>query len=220
MKHAQGVKAKRLKKNKKNTLKKIIILILVLILVLVAIFVSNLTKKTEDVVNNVYNEINTPPVDEQLTEQTLQSIVENVDVSDMPDSIQGYSVIGKIVIDKLGIQKYILGKTTNESLNLGVTKFWGPHINDQGNFCISGHDYKNTFGRLKELVIGDTFYLVGKDGRKITYQINTIIPAKNPYDMSHIQQNSDGTRKVTLITCDQGRPLKICCSSRRKKGTC
>lgn len=59
------------------------------------------------------------------------------------------------------------------------------------------------FGRLKELELGDTFYLVGKDGRKITYEVSNIIPKKSPTDMHHIEQNEDGMRKVTLITCDE-----------------
>ena len=76
-----------------------------------------------------------------------------------------------------------------------LTSFGALILTTLGNFCISGHDYKNTFGRLKELDIGDSFFLVGKDGRKITYVINTLIPQKNPYDMSHIQQNNDRYKK-------------------------
>lgn len=89
-----------------------------------------------------------------------------------------------------------------------------------GNFCITGHDFKKVFGRLKELELGDTFYLVGKDGRKVTYEVKEKLPKVKADDMSHIEQNEDGTRKVTLITCDQRRAHKVPCKSRTKKGYC
>ena len=77
--------------------------------------------------------------------------------------------------------------------------------------CITGHNYKNIFRDLKNLNIGDTFYIVGKDGRKITYQIYDAISKVSPKDMSHIKQNDDGIRKVTLITCDPRSSYKIYC---------
>ena len=80
---------------------------------------------------------------------------------------------------------------------------------NHGNLCLSGHNYKKVFGRLKELEIGDSFYIVSKDGRKVDYTITEMLPTVNPYDMSHIEQNDDGIRKVTLITCEPRRSYKI-----------
>ena len=96
---------------------------------------------------------------------------------------------------------YILGETSDDSLKYGVTKFYGPEINTYGNYCITGHNYIKVFGPLYNLHIGDTFYLVGRDGRKVTYEINEILPSVKDDDMSHIEQNTDNKRKVTLITC-------------------
>ena len=126
---------------------------------------------------------------------------EIVDVSDFPDKINNYDVVGKIVIDKINITSYILGETSDDSLKYGVTKFYGPEINTYGNYCITGHNYKKVFGPLYNLHVGDTFYLVGKDGRKVTYEITEILPSVKADDMSHIEQNTDNKRKVTLITC-------------------
>lgn len=86
-----------------------------------------------------------------------------------------------------------------------------------GNFCITGHDYKNVFGKLETLEIGDSFYLIGKDGRKITYEITNKYASVKANDMSYIEQNEDNTRKVTLITCDDRRTHKINSKSRAKK---
>lgn len=132
---------------------------------------------------------------------------EVVDVSDMPNKLHGYSVVGKIVIDKFKISTYILKPPSledddmNDALKYGATEFWGPDINEIGNYCITAHNYKNVFGKIHSLNIGDTFYLVGKDGRKVTYSVTEILPSVKPTDMQHIEQNTDNKRKVTLITC-------------------
>ena len=63
---------------------------------------------------------------------------------------------------------------------------------------------------------GDTFYIVGRDGRKVTYEIKEMISGVAPTDMSHTNQNTDGVRKVTLITCDPRRTHKIFSKSRTK----
>lgn len=76
-----------------------------------------------------------------------------------------------------------------------------------GNTSITGHNYmkRNLFGRLKELEIGDTFYIISKDGRKITYEVKEKVSGIDPNDTSCIEQDNDGKRKVTLITCDKRR---------------
>lgn len=78
----------------------------------------------------------------------------------------------------------------------------GLMLMNHGNLCITGHNYKGIFQNLRKMAVGDTFYLVSKDGRKITYQIQETLSGVNQYDMSHIEQNDDGIRRVTIITCD------------------
>ena len=65
-----------------------------------------------------------------------------------------------IVIDEIDAENYILDKTTEYSLNLDVTKFYGPDLNERGNFCITGHNARGLFNNLKKLDIGDTFYII------------------------------------------------------------
>ncbi len=85
-----------------------------------------------------------------------------------------------------------------------------------GNLCIEGHNYRKVFTKLKTMSKGDTFYIVGKDGRKVTYEIKEMIKGVAPDDMSHIAQNTDNIRKVTLITCDPRRTHEIFGKSRTK----
>lgn len=116
---------------------------------------------------------------------------------------RGHKTVGKIAIPKLNIEKYILSETTEESLKLGVTKTYGPKANEIGNFCISGHNYIQTFGRLKELEIGDEIIITDTYNRDIVYQVYKIYKV-NPNDITCLSQETGGEREVTLITCTLG----------------
>lgn len=71
-----------------------------------------------------------------------------------------------------------------------------------GNFCITGHNYKkdNMFYDLINLEIGDEFYLLDNKNGKYTYTIYDIYKV-NPKNTECLNQNTDGKRIVTLITC-------------------
>ena len=110
-----------------NKKKLIIIFSIIIIIVSVSLFcfisLHNKNKIISDT-NDTSNVINDVPLNE-VTEQVQESF-EMVDVSDMPTEKGGFGVLGKIVIDKINVENYILDKTTNASLNLAVTWFWGP----------------------------------------------------------------------------------------------
>lgn len=142
-----------------------------------------------------------------------QQIVENVEdientenvenIETLPESLQGYTIVGKLKIEKINVEKYILGKTTNKSLNVSITKLWGGKINTPGNFSIIGHNRADQFGDLKKLEIGDTFSLIGRDGKKVTYQIYHI-ETIDPNNVTCLDSKEDGTKEATLITCTPG----------------
>lgn len=120
-----------------------------------------------------------------------------------PKEYRGYQTVGKIKIPKLEIEKYILAETTEESLKAAVTKTYGPKANEIGNFCISGHNYVQTFGRLKELEIGDEIIITDTYNREVTYQVYKTYKV-NPTDTSCLSQETNGEREITLITCTLG----------------
>jgi len=116
---------------------------------------------------------------------------------------KGYKVVGKISIPKLEVEKYILEETTEDSLKVAVTKVHGPKVNEIGNFCISGHNYIQTFGRIKELEIGDRIILTDTYNRQMTYQVYKNYKVY-PNDISCLSQETNSEREVTLITCTLG----------------
>lgn len=135
----------------------------------------------------------------QEPQETLQAY------QNMPQQINGYTVLGKLIIPKIELETYILDETNKTSLNTSVTKLEGPGINEVGNFCITGHNYLNAnmFGKLKKLEIGDTISMVDPYDRKINYQVYAIEKV-SPKDVSCVSQETEGDREVTLITCTLG----------------
>lgn len=139
------------------------------------------------------------PQEPQEPQETLQAY------QNMPQQINGYTVLGKLIIPKIELETYILDETNKTSLNTSVTKLEGPGINEVGNFCITGHNYLNAnmFGKLKKLEIGDTISMVDPYDRKIDYQVYAIEKV-SPKDVSCVSQETEGDREVTLITCTLG----------------
>ncbi len=126
-----------------------------------------------------------------------------VEYENFPREYRGYKVVGKITIPKLEIEKYIIEETTEESLKASVTKTCGPKVNEIGNFCISGHNYIQTFGRIKELEVGDKIIMTDTYSREITYEVYDTYKV-SPTDTSCLSQETNGEREVTLITCTLG----------------
>lgn len=144
------------------------------------------------------------------------NIIEKKDVNkqkeyeNMPSSIDGYKVVGKLEIPKIELTTYILGETTEDSLNKSVTKLTGPAINREGNFCITGHNYNNgrMFGKLSKLVKGDKIILTDTYDRSVEYVVSTIDKVV-PTEVEVLSQDTFGEREVTLITCTKGALKRV-----------
>lgn len=139
--------------------------------------------------------------DMQEAKTTIPVTVEETAIPAMEEKkIGGYGVIGTLTIPKIDLEKKILEKSDEKSLKLGIAKICGPNINQEGNFCIVGHNYQSSFGKLKRLEIGDTFLLTDPAGRSVTYVIDQIEKV-SPQNTECLAQNTKGDREATLITC-------------------
>ena len=205
--YRRGKRATKRKINKKKVLGLIFLLIIIVILIV------NAYKKREFNIEN-HNETLSQVTNEVTQNNISDEKEKNIVDVDIPDKLGDYNVLGQLVIEKIGITQNILNKTNNESLSLGVTKFYGPKIDEVGNFCICGHNYNNILKRLNEMNIGDQFYIVAKETKeKIDYQIYDMYTCE-PTDLSCLTQNQDGEREVTLITCNPGGLTRLICKAR------
>lgn len=156
-------------------------------------------KKISDNIDIIHDESNNYQDNTVQEQNTIE-----VNIEEVPDTVGSYKVLGTLVIDKIELTKNILDKTTDESLNLSVTKFYGPKINEKGNFCITGHNYKDTFAKLDNIKINDTFYIIDKENeQKVTYKVYDKYTV-NPNELDCLDQNTNGKREVTIITCNPG----------------
>ena len=207
----------RIKQGKLNKKKfAIVLIILLLVLVLYVVFIKKNDEEVVETNTNIVNDIQENDVSNEISNVLVNDVdlKEYVD-TDMPDYIQGYGVLGQIVIDEIDMENYILDSTDDYSLNLAVTKFYGPDLNQRGNFVITGHNARGLFNNLKKLEVGDTFYIIDKETEeKVTYRINekkTI----SPTDLDCLNQDTNNKRVVTLITCNTRGIDKTYAKSRR-----
>ncbi len=206
---------KRYEKRKKKLNKKKIIIAIISIAILVIIIISYINRGNKNVDVQADTEEKENIMNTVIQTNDTIGIEDNAIGSDLPEKIGNYTVIGEIVIDKIGVKNSILESTDEISLNLSVTKFYGPNgINHAGNFCIIGHNYSQFFKRLKDMEKGDTFYVVNKQEQtKVTYKIYDIYTC-NPTDLKCIDQNEDGKKEVTLITCNPGGLTRLICKAK------
>lgn len=119
-------------------------------------------------------------------------------------------VIGLLQIKKIDLMYPILSTSSEELLKISPCRFYGPMPNEVGNLCIAGHNYANQkhFGKLTSLKKGDTFQIYDLNGGYVDYMIHEQLEV-NTNDTSCMEQNTNGERHVTLVTCNTLRGTRI-----------
>ena len=103
-------------------------------------------------------------------------------------------------------------------LEISVNKYYGPNPNEVGNFCIVGHNYRNSkfFSKVPNLTVGDTVKLTDLTGRTINYEVydkHTV----DPSDTKDTTQLTGGRKELTLITCTDDSKLRVIVRCKRSK---
>lgn len=168
-----------------------IIIAIIVVLVVTIVFTVNMikSKKTE--------ETNSPA---NQTEQQSQK-------ETMPKEYEGYSVLGQLVIEKIGLDKYIVDSKEDSAMAKAPAKLYGNNLNEIGNFCIAGHNYEEVFAKLNELQVGDKFYIVDTEDNIQDYEIKEVKEVE-PTDLSILMPVEDKIQ-VTLITCIEGATKRL-----------
>lgn len=122
-----------------------------------------------------------------------------VDDNKILTTYEGYNVLGQIVIEKLDLKEYILDSTESDAMDKAPVKLYGNTLNQEGNFCIAGHNYDEIFANLTKLDVGDEFYIEDIDGVIQDYKITKILEVE-PTDLTALMP-VEGKIEVTLITC-------------------
>lgn len=165
------------------------------------------------------SEANNQPTQAEVNDQLLQA----QPTQKTPTGHQ-YTTIATIHIPKISLTYPIIdGPTdstqeTEELLKISPTKFWGPNPNEIGNFCIVGHNYRNTkfFSKVPTLEIGDIIEITDLSGKVIpyrTYNKYQVVPT----DVNCTSQLTNGRKEITLITCTDDSKQRVVVKAREIK---
>lgn len=132
-----------------------------------------------------------------------------------------YQTVAMVSIPKINVNYPVLQGNLDqidEFLKVSVCKFWGGDPNEVGNFCIVGHNYRNSrfFSKVPTLGVGDTINLEDMNQRTITYKIYDKYTV-DPSDVSCTSQLTNGKKEITLITCTDDSKQRVIVKAREVK---
>ena len=192
----------------KKKIYNIILIILALILLVVISIIAfkriNNQIKEKELINTVAD-----------IKVKLEEIKESENDEKTITKYKGYDIVGIIEIPKINIEYPIINQTSDETMALSITKFWGNNVNDIGPFTMAGHNYFDgtMFSNTNKLNIEDTIKMTDLDGKTIEYKVfdKYII---DPNDVKCVQSVKENTREITLITCINGRNNRLVVKAR------
>ena len=192
----------------KKKIYNIILIILALILLVVISIIAfkriNNQIKEKELINTVAD-----------IKVKLEEIKESENDEKTITKYKGYDIVGIIEIPKINIEYPIINQTSDETMALSITKFWGNNVNDIGNFTMAVHNYFDgtMFSNTNKLNIEDTIKMTDLDGKTIEYKVfdKYII---DPNDVKCVQSVKENTREITLITCINGRNNRLVVKAR------
>lgn len=121
-----------------------------------------------------------------------------------------YQTVATISIPKIDVNYAVLSETSDKLLKISPCKFWGPNPNEVGNFCIVGHNYRNSkfFSKVPTLEVGDTMELTDLSGRTLTYEVYDKYTV-DPTNVKCTSQLTGGKKELTLITCTDDSKQRV-----------
>ena len=169
---------------------------------------------------------------QQETESKKEKVENSIEIEKLQKSIEieetvfekieeeykGYKVEAKLEVPKIGLETNVLKDYSAEGLKICASKYWGPEANEIGNFCIAGHNYEqeNMFNHLIDLEIGDSVFLTDNQHGKVEYSVYDIYKVK-PQNTEPLEQQTNGKREVTLITCTNYSKYRMIIKAREKE---
>ena len=198
---------------------------LVCILISLCIYAEYDRNKSEETSQEIMSEFNTD-AQEDTTVAKNNILIVVLDDSEQNNGstnneFDRYTTIATINIPKINVQYPILdGETDSEAetealLKISPTKFWGADPNEVGNFCIVGHNYRNTrfFSKVPSLENGDIIEITDTSGNTLRYSVYNKYEVI-PEDLSCTSQLTNGRKEITLITCTNDSKMRVIVKAR------
>lgn len=152
---------------------------------------------------------------EKYALELFENKIEKKDIEPEPEktytvNYNGYTILGKIEIPKVGISTVILKEHTYAAMSIGSIKTYGVDLNEKGGFVISAHNFRGRtpfFYPVRNLKDGDLIYISDNLGRKMTYTVYSVSRYVSPEDTSYLVHTED--YHLTIVTCENGGKSRI-----------
>ena len=130
------------RKERRKKKKKIVLSFVLIVMFIVSSFYITLKLYEQNSFQDEKYEVKKLYLEEDNNENEIEEVV--IEKYQYPkeyveETYKGYNVIAKLEIPQIELETYVI-KFSEETLNISVTKFWGPNPNESGNFCIAGHN--------------------------------------------------------------------------------
>lgn len=143
-------------------------------------------------------------------EKSSAEDLDNDKISNTGYDYNGYTLLGKIEIPKIGFRSVIIKENTYRAMDLGVVLSYGVMPNERGGTVLSGHNFRGQgifMYNIKNLEAGDAIYLTDSSGRQVEYIVYEKIRNYDPSN-TDIYKKYDGYHLV-LSTCENGGNSRI-----------
>lgn len=137
---------------------------------------------------------NTPYIPDYVKNPDMEMPVENID---------GLDYIGIVEAPSIELSLPVVSQWSYAALKSAPCRYSGSAYKD--DMVVLAHNYSTHFGRVKDLLPGDTVYFTDMDGNVFTYtvvELETLSPTA-------IEEMVTGDWDLTLFTCTKGAKLRI-----------
>lgn len=200
----------------------IVLVIAIIVVVFLIVLKYGRNQVNEKKLEDIVEKFKTIEVSGEVQEINETNIIEENSFSNNDKiknlEIEGYKVIGLIKIDKINLEYPILEKTTNKTMKLSITKFWGNELNEIGNVTLAGHNNKDgtMFGKTKNLQKSDIIEITDLTNNTVKYEIFDMYIIY-PDDISCVNSVDSNSKEITLITCSNGNKQRLIIKARETK---
>lgn len=167
------------------------------VLAQLAAMLPETTQASSDLTSNSLPAASIP---EPLPEETVKipDYLLNPDM-DMPTvSIDGLAYIGILSIPSIRLEQPVLQQWDDQAVKKAPCCYAGSAY--RNDMVVAGHNYRNAFGKLFDLQIGDEVTFTDTDGNLFRYRVAELetLPA------SAVEEMTESAWDLTLFTCTFG----------------
>lgn len=135
--------------------------------------------------------------------EDLPSLPDPFDPTMTEVEIDGLAYIGTLSIPTLELELPVLSAWDEQRLRIAPCRYAGS--TKTGDLVISGHNYRQHFGRLSSLSVGDAVRFEDMDGVCRAYEVAAV----ETLGPDAVEQMTSGEYDLTLFTCTYDGNLRV-----------